>query len=383
MTKPKIIIFLSHYLPGYKSGGPVRTIENLINNLHNDFDFYVITSDRDLGDSQPYKDIKVNQWNKIGNAQVYYIDKKSQSINFYKRFLSVNHFDLIYFNSFFNANFTIKPLIALKKLREAPPILLAPKGEFSTGALQLKSFKKHVYIKLSQWLYKGIYFHASSEYEKNDILKVFPNFNKEKILTAIDLPQKSNFIPQNKNENKSDTVKLIFLSRISPKKNLDYALQVLMGIKHPIAYSIYGPIEDRAYWDKCQELIKQLPPNVSCSYKGVVEPHNIQTIFSQYDLFFFPTKGENYGHVIAESLSAGTPVLISDQTPWRNLESHAVGWDLNLNNPQEFVDKINEFITETSKFHNKMDIIHRSSPLLINQADIDANKQMFLEIIEG
>jgi glycosyltransferase involved in cell wall biosynthesis len=41
-------------------------------------------------------------------------------------------------------------------------------------------------------------------------------------------------------------------------------------------------------------------------------------IFAQHDLFVLPTRGENFGHVIIESLNVGTPVLLSDRTPWQN-----------------------------------------------------------------
>ena len=54
------------------------------------------------------------------------------------------------------------------------------------------------------------------------------------------------------------------------------------------------------------------------------------------DLFFFPAHGENYGHVIAEAMAAGCPVLISDQTAWRNLEEKGAGWDLPLDAPGRF-----------------------------------------------
>ncbi|MNF89332.1 Glycosyl transferases group 1 [compost metagenome] len=72
-------------------------------------------------------------------------------------------------------------------------------------------------------------------------------------------------------------------------------------------------------------------------------PSEVQKVFSQYDLFFFPTRGENYGHVIAESLSVGTPVLLSDQTPWRDLEPQGLGWDISLASPKVFAEKIDQF----------------------------------------
>ena len=60
----------------------------------------------------------------------------------------------------------------------------------------------------------------------------------------------------------------------------------------------------------------------------------------KYDLFLFPSGGENYGHVIAESLSSGTPVLISKNTPWLDLESQNLGWDIDLKDMDSFVEII-------------------------------------------
>jgi glycosyltransferase involved in cell wall biosynthesis len=73
---------------------------------------------------------------------------------------------------------------------------------------------------------------------------------------------------------------------------------------------------------------------------GVLEHKEVANVFRAHDLFFFPTHGENYGHVIMESLLAGTPVLISNTTPWLNLDKAGIGWDLPLDNMAEFVDKI-------------------------------------------
>ena len=60
--------------------------------------------------------------------------------------------------------------------------------------------------------------------------------------------------------------------------------------------------------------------------------------------FLFPTGGENFGHVILEALCAGCPVLVSDQTPWRDLEAKGVGWDYPLDEPQRFRSTIDELV---------------------------------------
>jgi glycosyltransferase involved in cell wall biosynthesis len=56
----------------------------------------------------------------------------------------------------------------------------------------------------------------------------------------------------------------------------------------------------------------------------------------RFALFFFPTRGENYGHVIHEALAAGLPMLVSDQTPWKRLAERGIGWDLSLDHPEAF-----------------------------------------------
>jgi len=71
-------------------------------------------------------------------------------------------------------------------------------------------------------------------------------------------------------------------------------------------------------------------------YCGVIPHAEVPAILAENALFFLPTRGENYGYAIHEALAAGLPVLISDQTPWRQLEKSGVGWDLPLDDPARF-----------------------------------------------
>ena len=50
------------------------------------------------------------------------------------------------------------------------------------------------------------------------------------------------------------------------------------------------------------------------------------------DLFFLPTKGENFGHAIFESFSSAKPVITSNHTPWNNLEQLKAGWNVDISN---------------------------------------------------
>ena len=70
---PVVLTFVAHYLPGYKAGGPLRSLVNLTKGLDGQFAFRIVTSDRDLGDRHSYVGIRSNVWQNLGNAQVMYL----------------------------------------------------------------------------------------------------------------------------------------------------------------------------------------------------------------------------------------------------------------------------------------------------------------------
>ena len=107
-------------------------------------------------------------------------------------------------------------------------------------------------------------------------------------------------------------------------KNIATLLKIISEISVEMELDVFGPIEDRVYWDDCQRLIANLPSNVSVSYKGGLQPEFVSRTFARYDIFAFPTLGENFGHVIFESLRAGTPVIVNNTTPWNSDDSGAI-----------------------------------------------------------
>jgi glycosyltransferase involved in cell wall biosynthesis len=119
--------------------------------------------------------------------------------------------------------------------------------------------------------------------------------------------------------NQRDTLHMVFLSRVSPKKGLDVLLAALRNVSQPVTLDIYGPEEDVAYSARCHQIAESLPDHVLCRFKGPVPVAQVRETFAQYDLFVLPTAGENFGHVIAESLSVSCPVMCADTTPWSRL----------------------------------------------------------------
>lgn len=117
-------------------------------------------------------------------------------------------------------------------------------------------------------------------------------------------------------------------------------MKVLSDVSSSVNFDIYGIIDDIIYWEECEKLISKLPANICVTYHGVIEHSQVAKTLAKYDLFFLPTRGENFGHVIYETLAAGTPALISDQTPWKDLNEMGVGWVSPLNEKRNFIDVI-------------------------------------------
>ncbi len=325
--KIKVLCVSDYYLPGFKGGGPIRTIANMCELLGGEFDFWIFTRDRDLGSKVSYPDINVDEWVDMSGVKMFYASPGSFGLFGFLRASKQGEFDLLYLNSFFSISASILLCIAAYgHLINLPPILLAPRGEFSPGALAIKPAKKKLYILFSRLfgVYKNIKFHASTKIEAVDIQNVLHN-DIGTIYVAPDLVDVKMLQSSSTHEFGGDGLfRAIFVSRISPKKNLDGLLSILKMVKCNIQLNIYGPIEDEYYWSQCKSQINKLPDNVSVSYLGELNPTDVASTFAIHHVFIFPTHGENFGHVIFESLSAGTPVMISDNTPWIGDDKNAV-----------------------------------------------------------
>jgi glycosyltransferase involved in cell wall biosynthesis len=378
--KHSILVLVGHYLPGYRMGGPLRSIINLIECLSNEFEFNIVTSDRDLGDKEAFSDNPTNCWVEIGKEKVFYLPPEEQNVCGIARIIRNTSHDILYLNSFFSVPFTIYPLLARRlRMIDCGPVIVAPRGEFSAGALAFKNLKKRIYIAVGKatGLFTNIVWHASSLREAADIRAVLGK--TANISVAPNLSVASDQGKSCRVAKQSTSLQVVFVARISPMKNLDYALQVLELVKRPVSFSIYGPTEDAAYMAKCQRLAKRLPPHVDVHWNGAIPPNQVSVIMAAHDLLFLPTRGENFGHVIAEALGAGTPVLLSDTTPWRGLKEAGVGWDLPLADKSAFAAAIDVAAEQNAEAAARQrEIVSHFFTLWKEKSEnIDANRSLF------
>ncbi len=363
MRKPKILIFSDFYLPGYKSGGGMRTIVNMVERLCDRFEFWIVTRDHDgHEDRTSYSDVKINEWNNIEKAKVFYLSRENVKMSKLHKLVEEVKPQLIYTNSYFS-KLNIY-LLLLRKLGRIPktPFVLAPCGELSDGAWSINKAKKDFFLMGTNkiGLYGNIVWKASTELEKKEIERLKPS--KAKIFIAPDLPPKMIFAEFNikkKPVKKSGCAKMIFLSRFVRKKNFKWLLQHLKDIDGKLEIDIFGPLDDSAYWKECSRLIEKLPENIKVEAKGTVPHHNVAETLFQYDFFILPTLGENFGHVFLEAFAAGCPLIISDQTPWIDLEKKRIGWEISLKNPGTWIKIINKCINMEDAEYKQMSLASR------------------------
>jgi glycosyltransferase involved in cell wall biosynthesis len=345
--KPKILILCNFYLPGYKAGGGLRTVVHMVERLNDRFDFFVITQDHD-GDGVPYSSVKINEWNEIAGAKVFYLAKENVRFSKLSELIAEIEPQAIYLNSVF-AKFTVLLLILrkLKRINEIP-VILAPEGELSDGALQLKAAKKKAFIKFAKAvnLYKNLIWKATADPEKLETERFKGSGGQ--IFIAPNMPSNSifeDYQQELKPEKNSGEAKMIFLSRYGRKKNFKWLVDNLHDVKGKLKVDIVGPLEDESYWNETQLSISSLPTKVKVQYKGHVSHEQVLETLFKYHFFVLPTLGENFGHVFIEALSAGCPLIISDRTPWTGLQDKRVGWDLPLEQPQKWVEILNYCIS--------------------------------------
>ena len=341
MNKLKIIIFIDWFLPGIKAGGPVKSISNLVTILKHKFDFYIITGDRDMGDKVPFENIELNKWHKKDGINVLYLSKLNQNKKEYLYQINFIDPDIIYINGIFSFHFSIIPLLVANKLKIKT--IVAPRGMLGDGALSIKPIKKKIFLKLADKfnIYKNVIWHATDQSENNEIIKIV--HTKTKIFVIPNVPVKP-LLKASQKIKTSNSLKLVYISRISKKKNLSYLLELLLDSStlNNIELDIWGPIEDEVYFDRCNTLIKSINSNQKNKvlYRGDLKWNEIESAFLKYDFFILPTLHENFGHAIFESFAYGVPVIISDNTPWRNLHSMNIGFDINLKNKTEWLNAL-------------------------------------------
>jgi len=324
--RKRILISVDWFPPAYKAGGPIQSAHNLAGLLARHHDVWVVTGNRDLGETKELvsnHDIWIPFDVPQGTIQVRYSERLSRGD--WKQLLEEVNPDFLHLNSLFSLEFTLLPM-RLVRASLNTKVCLAPRGMLGKSALAIKPLKKQLFLSMMKMTggMNHVLWHASSMNECDEVLESFPKArNSIKVAQNLPLP-----LPLENPERPADHWRVLIVGRIHRVKNVMFGLSALLKCKstRPIHVDFIGPLEDVEYGAELEGLSKQNPA-VSVRLLGGMPPSELAPHYQGAHFLLSSTMQENFGHSIVEAWAHGCPVLISDRTPWKELENKGIGWE--------------------------------------------------------
>jgi glycosyltransferase involved in cell wall biosynthesis len=335
MSKPQVLAFIDWYKPFFKAGGPVRSMVNLVDHLHERVDFHIVTGDRDYTANVAPEDLPKDQWVERDKGEcVWYASPAQRTLKQWRALLKERTWDVVYINGLYSKWSTIAPLWLLRGSKQRR--IVAVRGMLARGPMKQSAAKKRAFLLAMKTTgcIKGVEFQATNAEEAEDIKRwIGPNV---KVHLVPNLGRKLEAKEPTAIAKEPGELRLVSVGRIAPEKNTLFAIERLRGAEGEVRFDLYGTVYEKAYWKRCQDTIAQLPPNVKVLWHDHIAEDHVRGVIEQAHAVFMPSVGENFGHTMLEALVAGRPLLISDRTPWKELEAKHAGWDLPLEQPERF-----------------------------------------------
>jgi glycosyltransferase involved in cell wall biosynthesis len=323
--KTKILIAIDWYRPAHKAGGPITSIENLVDLLGDvpNLEFYVVCGVFDYGEQQPL-DVPQETWVRVGKAQVQYWHPKQLGWKQWMHIYQTLQPDIIHTQGLWSPKFSILPLLVAQRYKKAK-IVVSPRGMLTPQALKQKGAMKTgvSFVLKALQAYKNVVFHSTNDQETDEI-RLF--LNQANTLQMPNVPRNLGAIlKQRKRQKQPNELHWLFVGRISPEKNPLLLLDALHLLEIPTKGYFIGGCQSETYRQQFEEKIKSLPKQHEVKYVGEKSLQEIIEFLGEADVSINTSISENFGHAMAEAFSAGVPIIVGPNTPWQNLSDDKSG----------------------------------------------------------
>ena len=349
-TQKRLVLIYFSFFPATHALGPAITIERLASRMAKYMPTEILTLNYDETTRKALFEEPDHSAKHPDGYTITYLPRNGRIYReIYKRLRSIDN--VICINCMFDYRLAIPALLTAKFLSSSKTLFHFPHGIFLDAVFAQKRLKKKLFCRAAGLLglTSRVVHIASSKQEAADIGRSFTTPQQVVVLPHFGQSPRADVL-KDMAPKQSGQLRLCFAGRIAVQKNVIGAIDILSRVSVPCELDIIGAVEDEAYHRRCLERIKTLPEHVSVRFLGYVSHDRLMDIFSNYHLFFFPTLGENYGHSILEALACGLPALISDQTPWTDLEEHGAGWVFALSCPDRFVEVLEKTYRAGAEF---------------------------------
>ena len=364
---PELSIIIDWFSPAYKAGGPIISVQNIVDHLNDKFNIKIVCSNLDhdktiLNETQ-------NRWVNRKGFQVFYADNNFNSIK-----KVIDKSDVLFINGIYSFQYNFLPALELKGRK-----IISVRGMLDPGGLSQKRLKKFLYLQI--WKILGLHrkceYHASTETEKKYIQSVLGTHTK--IWVIPNLPRLISYktpLPKKRN-----AIILCTVALIGTMKNHLLVLQSLQDCKAEVEYHIYGPVKEQNYWKLCLAVIASLPANIRVHYHRHITPALVTDAIAKCHVYIQPSKSENFGHSLYDALSSGRPVITSHFTPWNKLEYAQAGKNVSINSAAEITAAIDFFAAMDSDQLEVWSTQARNFALMA--LDIEEIKTRYIKMFNG
>ncbi len=352
MTKKTVLHISPSYKPAYCYGGPTRSIAKLCeatNATSTEVEALVFTTtangDQELkytpGSMQHIDGVKVYFYSRLTKDHTHFSPALLFALHRKLRKSRQQQQDIvIHIHSWWNLVAILSAAIALF---HRVPTIISPRGMITPYTLSFrhKASKYMIHNLLGRWLLQTAHLHATTSLEAK-YLRQYLTASKISILpNLLTLKAVNHLIPTTNNPLNagtgavSDTIKLkpigeplklIFLSRIDPKKGLEVLFEALAITTLAWTLTI-GGTGTATYLRSLKQLSGTLKISSKINWIGQVDDADKYALLNGHDVLTLTSSNENFGNVVLESLLAGTSVLISDQVGLaKYVEEKDLGW---------------------------------------------------------
>lgn len=319
----KVLHVTPAFYPATHWGGFTQSVPGLCDALArtSDIELRVLTTDSDGPTTRRRVSVKAFPERFPAGYDVYYCRRlwgQSVSPGLLRRLWSmVRWADVVHLTATYSFP-TIPTLLVCRLLGK--PLVWSPRGALQRWQGTTRSGAKSVWEKVCNALCdpKRVVLHLTSEEEKTESVPRIPGARAKVIHNGIDLPDLNGG-----GGNRNGNLRLLYLGRLHPIKGIENLLRAVARVKD-VTLSVCGDGE-ASYRQSLERLASELSLSSRVTFRGAIAAETKGQQFHEADLCVVPSFKENFSMVVAESLSHAVPVIVSDGTPWKQVDQIGCG----------------------------------------------------------
>ncbi|MGD9042958.1 MAG: glycosyltransferase [Desulfobacterales bacterium] len=140
----------------------------------------------------------------------------------------------------------------------------------------------------------------------------------------------------------NDSLKLLYVGRVSKEKNLHMLAQAFKLIYQQRKDAQLIVVGDGPYLDEMQNELRKLP----CIFTGYLKGDNLATVYASCDIFIYPSTTDSFGQVVLEAQASGLPAIVTDRGgPQENIIAGKTGLAIKGDDTHSIVEALNFLIS--------------------------------------